>query len=163
MKFVLPKFVKKLDMFGAQPPNFNIRGQKKVKTSYGACASILITTITLLFAIIKMEKLAMRKSPFVVSYTETLQGEGNFNTGGDDFMMAFAAKSVTKDKYLSDESYIKWYVRFVVKIGDVENESWERLHRCSGEEFGRFYPPSPRISKIVKTIQEGGHFYCLDW
>ena len=77
--------------------------------------------------------------------------------------MAFAAHSVTHNKYLSDESYIKWYARLVVKIDDVSTDRWELLHRCSDEEFGRFYPPSPLIASKIKTIQEKSHFYCLDW
>ena len=78
--------------------------------------------------------------------------------------MAFAAQSVThNNKYLSDESYIKWYARLVVSIDDVTTDSWQLLHRCTDEEFGRFYPPSPGLASIVKKIQEESHFYCLDW
>ena len=50
----LPQFVKNLDMFGAQVPTFNIRGKDVVKTSAGACASIIISVLTLIYALLKL-------------------------------------------------------------------------------------------------------------
>ena len=41
-----------VDIFGADVPTFNIKGQAKVKTACGACISMLIFILTLLFALI---------------------------------------------------------------------------------------------------------------
>ena len=52
--FGLLQSVKSWDMFGVQVPTFNIRGIEVVKTSAGACASLLIILLTLMFAILKL-------------------------------------------------------------------------------------------------------------
>ena len=44
-------------MFGVEVPNINIRGEKIVKTSAGACASVLVIIFTLIFALLKIEQL----------------------------------------------------------------------------------------------------------
>ena len=63
MKFAMPKFLKSVDMFGAPIPNFNMRGRAEVKTSRGACISIVIFTLTLLFGLLKLQHLFLRKNP----------------------------------------------------------------------------------------------------
>ena len=40
-----------LDKFADAVPNFNFRGDQSVKTGLGACCSIAITTIVLIYAL----------------------------------------------------------------------------------------------------------------
>ena len=44
---------KSFDMFGAPMPSLHIRGEPVVKTSAGACISIIVIGLTSLFALIK--------------------------------------------------------------------------------------------------------------
>ena len=38
------------------------------------------------------------------------------------------------------------------------------MHKCSDDEFSRFYPPADEATeKKVKMMQAGGHLYCFDW
>ena len=88
--FGLPQFVKNIDMFGAQVPTFNLRGREDVKTSAGALASMVIIVLTFLFGLLKLQYLVERKNPSIVANTRNLAFGERFNTGSDDFMMAFA-------------------------------------------------------------------------
>ena len=107
MKFAMPKFLKSVDMFGAPIPNFNMRGRAEVKTSCGACFSMVIFTLTLLFGMLKLQHLALHKNPSITTNTIPLEAGERFDIGSEDFMMAFA---VTKDKGepRNDTRYLRW-------------------------------------------------------
>ena len=68
-------------MFGAAIPTFNLRGKKDVKTSVGACASIIIIVLTLLFALLKFEHLTHKKNPMISTNTSSLGPYARYNTG----------------------------------------------------------------------------------
>ena len=78
-------------MFGALVPSFNIGGKQYVKTVAGTCASLSILTLVLIFGLIKLENLLLRKNPFLNTNTETLDDGVSYSTSSEDFMMAFAA------------------------------------------------------------------------
>ena len=72
----LPNFVKRLDMFGAPVPSFNIEGQRSMKTNCGAIATILMISITIMFTLVKLEHLVLKKNPSLTTNVEQLeQGE----------------------------------------------------------------------------------------
>ena len=163
MKFSIdmPEFTKNLDMFGALPPNFNIRGQKTVKTSCGACVSFLILTIVLLFALLKMQHLIERKSPLITTNATPLEAGERFNLGDEDFTMAFAVTNYIDGTPKSDPRYINWIFRVDSDDGDTE---WQTLHPCSEAELAKFDPPkSEAIAKEVEALQAGSHLFCLNW
>ena len=53
-KLSAPLFLKKLDMFGADVPTINMRGQTKIKTTFGTIVSLSIFILVLAFAIVKL-------------------------------------------------------------------------------------------------------------
>ena len=55
-------------MFGSQVPKINVRGQTKIKTSTGACLSIIIGTLTISFGLVKLEHLVTRKNPLINNF-----------------------------------------------------------------------------------------------
>ena len=57
------RFILNLDIFGASVPGFNLNGQKTIKTKTGVLISIMITIITVLFALLKLQFMLMRKRP----------------------------------------------------------------------------------------------------
>ena len=89
------KVLKSVDMFGASVPKVNIRGRGEVKTVCGACVSIGILCITLLFGILKLEHLITHKNPTISTYEIPLEAGERFSLDSDDFMIAFAV--VDKD------------------------------------------------------------------
>ena len=97
MKFALPEFIKNLDIFGAPIPAFNLRGRDKVKTSCGAIISIIIMTITGLFAILKFEHMLIKKNPNITSNTGPIDKTERFSLVQDHFMMAFSVLHFNKN------------------------------------------------------------------
>ena len=37
------------------------------------------------------------------------------------------------------------------------------LHTCTDEEFKNFSPPETHFKKRILELQEGRHWFCLDW
>ena len=52
--------LKKIDIFGAPVPNFNLRGKSHVKTYAGGMVSIVITFVVLIFGLTQLKKLILR-------------------------------------------------------------------------------------------------------
>ena len=68
-------------------------------------------------------------------------------------MIAFYAKSYTKNEMLSDPSKIRWYATNIIKIDGIETYPTYRLEPCSEEEFAKFYPPvNKQTEKTVKDL-----------
>ena len=86
-------FFHKFDMFAAPVPSFSIRGRTEVKTHAGAFMSLAIMTVTILFALLKLQFMLLRKRPDVVSFVdeEGIDNSTPFNISDNDFMMAFSA------------------------------------------------------------------------
>lgn len=86
-----------LDLFGAPAPTFNIRGESEVRTFCGGIVSSVIITVTILFALLKLQHLLSKHNPSVNAFEDkNAWGTGDVMMPGDsdDFMMAFAVTSV---------------------------------------------------------------------
>ena len=80
--------VEKLDIFPASMPSFNVHGKSDVQTFFGASISFLIVSLTVLFALLKMQQLQQKKNPSVSKISSsdlsdfnpafTLNTESNF-------------------------------------------------------------------------------------
>ena len=57
--------VEKLDIFPASIPSFNVQGKSNVQTSFGACITLLVVSLTVLYALLKMQHLQQKKNPSV--------------------------------------------------------------------------------------------------
>ena len=162
--FAMPQFVLDIDIFGAQIPTFNMMGRKNVTTSCGACASILILTVTFAFGLVKLQHLNERKNPAISTLVSPLEDEYSLNTGSDDFMMAFSAFQEGSQKQFNDQRYVRWQARLAVMDNGTMNMTQKLLHACTKEELARFNPPENTdiADKIQMQFTEGSLF-CLDW
>ena len=61
----LSKMLLSLDLFGEPAPTFNIRGETRIRTYFGAVLSTMIITVTLLFSLFKLQHLLSRHNPTV--------------------------------------------------------------------------------------------------
>lgn len=147
-----------LDLFGAPAPTFNIRGETKVRTYFGAVLSTMIITVTLLFSLVKLEHLLSKHNPTV----NTFEDKNVFGTAdvykpasSEEFMMAFAVTS-EKDawKVKHDPRFVKWlaYQRTVLNGEETYNEV--PLHPCTEEEYTLFHEPedddTARLFELIK-------------
>lgn len=127
-------FIKRFDTFGESVPQFNIQGQTTIKTSMGSLASILILMLTVMFGILKLEHLVLRKNPSLIISPKDLNEDDfndKYNTAENNFMMAFAAEDFLTGRSLGDPRYIKWYVSFYNSTFFEFNE----MHPCTDSEF----------------------------
>ena len=67
---------------------------------------------------------------------------------------------------LSDSKYIRYYAE-LNKYDAAQDKRIGKhvlLHKCTKEDFKRFYPPkSQEIADKTKRLQEDGDIFCLDW
>ena len=84
-------FIKSVDLFGAQVPNFNIGGRYLIKTWTGSLFSIVIMLLRFIFGLLKLDHLAQRKNPTVITSEEVLDEGSTYDITQDEFMVAFAA------------------------------------------------------------------------
>ena len=95
-------------------PTLNIKGHEKVKTNLGAAFSIMIMTLTLLFALVKLDQLALKKIVNITTNTESLDASHTFDTTAEEFMIAVAITSGSFRKSI-DPSQFTWYLKTIRK------------------------------------------------
>ena len=162
--FAMPKFLLDLDMFGAQIPTFNMKGREKVTTSCGACASIIILTMTFAYGLVKLQHLDERKNPAISTLVSPLEDDYRFNTGSDDFMMAFSAFQEGSHKQLNDQRYVRWQARLAQMVNGTMSMTQTLLHACTKEELARLNPPeNTDITDKIQMQQTEGSLFCIEW
>ena len=111
--FNMPYFIKNLDMFGKKVPQINIRGQTVIKSSIGACLSIITVALTFSFGLLKLEHLVLSKNPLINTYKEPVEEDEHYQLPNKNFMVAFGAEKLDGTP-LNDPRYIKWVARFMI-------------------------------------------------
>ena len=96
-EFFFAVFLKDFDMFGAEVPGLNLRGQSKIKTSPGACISIIIMCLTTIFSLIRLQHMLVRKNPAVViiKQPDVFDATERYNIADEDFMFAVSLEHWT--------------------------------------------------------------------
>ena len=94
-------------MLGENVPSLTMNGKSSIKTFTGAIISILVMSLTTLFALLKLQFLLMRKSPDVVEYIKASAFDYTdiYNTAENDFMMAISVENYYKGATM-DPRYI---------------------------------------------------------
>ena len=157
-------FFKELDLFGETVPTFNMGGKTEIKTFPGALFSITIVYLTIMFGTLKIQHLVERKNPQIVTNTQPLEAGYKYPTTGDDFMTAYAAENYDTGKGISDPRYIRWVTAYVQRINDEWVTKWYPMYKCQEKDLARFATPDSVTTKEkVKRLQDGGHFFCIDW
>ena len=86
-----------------------MKGHSMYKTSLGAIATILIMTVSLMFGIVKLEHLILKRNPNLTTNTESLEDDEVYDSSSDEFMLAFALTSNgSKNKSVYDPRYFRW-------------------------------------------------------
>ena len=103
-----------LDMFGAPMPSLHIRGDPVVKTSAGACISIIVIGLTSLFALLKLQFMLMRSSPDVNKFVndDFFDISDRFKLDDEEFMFAVSVEHYYTG-IRTDPRYVKWVAEFI--------------------------------------------------
>ena len=71
--------------------------------------SIIIFIVTFIFGLLKFHHMMSYKNPIINIYSEPLGETDMYNTGSEDFALAFSVVDFS-GKPLKDKRYIKWEV-----------------------------------------------------
>ena len=66
----LNTFLKRVDLFGAQIPGFNLKGETQVLTKTGGCLSVLLILIWGTYALLKFNEMVSKQNPFISETNE---------------------------------------------------------------------------------------------
>ena len=156
--------IKKFDRLRRPFPGFTHDGNTELRTVIGSVISILIYIITLIFALQKLQQLLMKHNPQIVIIEDEIDLQHRYSTSSQEFMMAVAAETYDKEIGKSDPRYLRWVVSLWIKDANgnfIEEEI--PMHKCTEEEFSRFYPAEGYTATKAAKLQQDGHLFCLDW
>lgn len=114
--FALPSMLLTLDMFGAGIPAFNVMGKDQVRTHCGGCLSLVILSVTFLFATLKLQHLLSRHNPSVNTFVEKDAFDDSdiwLGTDNEDFMLAVTVVDYATGEVKDDPKFVKWYGQYI--------------------------------------------------
>ena len=148
--------MKRFDLFGAQLPTYNVKGKTEVRTTTGSICSILIIGLVIAYSILKLENMLTKKNPVLRTRKSPVGSDARYDVRDSDFMVAFAVEHWLSG-WKDDLRYIQWVVNEIVYIDNVEAKFlFHSTHRCTDEEFARFYPVSDDAATKVANLQANG-------
>ena len=104
---------------------------------------MLIAFLVIAFSILQLEALLNRKNPIILTHSTPLIEESAYSMANSDFMIAFAIEHWHSGGK-SDPKYIQWVVHREIFTDSFQTSAeWYQTHRCTDEEFERFYPTMP--------------------
>ena len=157
-------FLKKLDLFAKRYPTFNIKGNESVHTYFGGFTSICLYMIVLIIAMVKMERLVLRRNPQINKY-ESLDDRGKddiFDTTQGNFAIAFGLIDFMTGKPKHDPRYIRYHAVYWKSIDSVIERRLVPIYPCKAADIARLLPDRNEDS-IVKHLREEGAMQCIDW
>ena len=157
-------FIREQDGYAAKIPSFNVRGESEVKTFVGGLISLLITGLTLSYAIGKWIELIERQHPVITEHeVPNFYDEDNrLDVSKTDFRIAVATWGRDKS-YKDDPRYVKWLAKLIVRDeDDVWSEKILPMRTCTDEDMADFYPIEEGSNKIFESLKEN-RFKCIDW
>ena len=118
----MPRMLKSMDMFAADVPKFNMKGEESIKTNIGGCCSIIIIYITLIYATHKFHHLITGHNPQVNSFElrDAFGEDDIFESSKSDFMLAIAMEDFNTGQIKNDPKYVKWFAQYVVVDNNVK-------------------------------------------
>lgn len=157
--------LKKLDSFQEPIPGLNLKGKQAISTITGGLVSLVVSSIVLSFALLKLDVLLNKQNPDLITniVDQAFGDEDYYDTAGEDFHLAFGLRGWHDDYSIDDEHYIKWFARVREQVDGVKSQRLLETYRCVDEDFEGFYPPDRLSAKIVEEMRSTNSFFCVDW
>ena len=113
-------------------------GRTEVRTKSGAILTIIILSLTLVFGLVKLQHLLVRKNPLINTNFEPLADDAVFDNNSGDLMLAVTVENYMTGASLTDLRYIKWLTSIWQRIEGVLVLTWYPMHKCNKREYERF-------------------------
>lgn len=129
------KIFDSMDLFAAQPPQFNIEGQTQITTSLGFLFSALLIVTIFGFSIHKSINLFTGNDPKITKYNFSEENKG-IDLADFNYAMAFRVSRADENYDLNDTDYVEWFANIdeVTKNG-IHLVQQVGIHKCSYEEL----------------------------
>ena len=104
------RLLRKVDIFGAKVPTFNIQGSSKVNSNAGGLLTLLLFFLSIGFAARRLENLLLNRVSYVTTYNDDEAFEelgASVNLLDNDFAVAFGIDD-WQDGIRNDPRYVKW-------------------------------------------------------
>ena len=160
-------FIKKVDLFDAAVPSFNLSGKARIGTIYGGLMSLSMLYLTFLFASTKLVHMFERRNPTVNTYLrkDAFSNEKRLALNDSKFMMAFALEDYFSGDIIDDPRYTKWHASFKTYTDGEITAREVPIFKCRKEDIAKFYTIDNRSSRKVESIlsDSAKYLYCIDW
>ena len=157
---------KKIDVFGAKLPAFNIQGQTQVLTVSGGILTALLSVVFIGYASLKLTHLMDKKNPLIAELKETNFYDFNtrINLNEIGYKMAFTVEGYLDSKIKDDPKYVKLLARMVYITDGKAHEKVLTLHKCTDKDWSQFEEPARGMEDQINTIKNDPDrgMYCLD-
>ena len=155
--------VASVDQLGSPVPSFNVQGEATINTGFGGCLSILIITVTLIYALLKFNAFYTKADPTI--YGDTLKDQTEqVILKGSDVAMAFSLESFAGKVQKDDPRYIRMFAFNHVWHDDGRQVYHSiPLHKCTEDDFSQFNEVERRSKNDYERIKEVDGWTCLNW
>ena len=126
-----------IDSFGKQVPGFNIKGSSSIGTVIGGFVTVIVLSLTLLYATVKTMHLIGKENPVMSSLTipSYYNSTDRYYLNEANFRMAFSVEGYLDQEVKNDPEYVKWFVRLFGVKDSVEYEKIIPHHKCTEEDY----------------------------
>lgn len=154
----MQRTLEKFDLFGAPIPGFNIKGKTEARTYSGGLLSLLISTVVLMFAVIKFLQLIDRYNPNISQVLQKSYYTENdlYNTRENNFRLAFSLENYIDGKVRLDPKYVKPFLRIFNEKNGVEDHKEILSYPCTDADLDKFYPVAKYSEYILSKYRSDG-------
>ena len=156
-------FIENIDIFGKQVPSFSLGGRTEIRTKPGAIMTIMILSLTLLFGLMKLQHLFLRKNPLINTNSEPLADDAVFETNSSDLMIAVTAENYFTGAGLSNPRYVRYNTGIWKKINGVLETLWYPMHKCTAQDHKKFNKAVKIVNnEKMQRLRNEDHLFCID-
>ena len=155
----------RIDLFGSEPPHFNLERKDSIGTPFGFICSVLLITIILAFGCAKTIQLVNSDNPAISYFSE----EGFYTQESDqldpkNFKFAVSVINVRTKKVLDDKRLVSFKALIVEGDGSNPYKSVQEIdtHQCTKEDLKQFYKTTRRQASSIQSLINKNGFYCLN-
>ena len=118
----LNNILERIDIFGADLPVFNLKGETQVLTKTGGCLSLVVMVVFLTYGLLKFMQMMDKHNPFISEMTEKniFDYKTRLNLNEINFKMAFSVEGYLDNQVRDDHRYVKYIVRIYGIKNNVE-------------------------------------------
>ena len=162
----LNNILERIDIFGANLPVFNLKGETQVLTKTGGCLSLVVMIVFLTYGVLKFMQMMDKHNPFLSEMTEKNIFDYNtrLNLNEINFKMAFSVEGYLDNQVRDDPRFVKYIVRIFGKKNDVEYQEIIPFHKCTEDDWDQFLEPAMGMEDQINAVKTNPkrNMYCID-